>query len=157
MKYSLTASFLPSLLASLAIIQPSFAAVSQAAIDAAIKCNQEYGPLSFLLLKDEAVNAAIEDDIRQDLAKIGFDVQAKSLSKADINVARQGGDFHFSITETWGTPYDPNSSAGGWIGGEGGEGVYPAMVNFEAPATRQELLDMVADVLTHEEPSVLRP
>ena len=75
--------------------------VNPEALEAAIACNQEYGPLTFVLLEDEAVNAAIEDDIRNDLAKIGFDVEAKSLSKADINNARQSGNFHFSITETW--------------------------------------------------------
>lgn len=145
------------LLLSLTSLVPSLADASQEAIDAAIACNQEFGPLTFLLLEDEAVNAAIEDDIREDLAKLGFQVDARPLSKADINLARQSGDFHFSITETWGTPYDPNSYASGWIDGRGGAGVFPSMVNFEPPATRQELLDMVADVLTHEDPNVLRP
>ena len=64
--------------------------------------------------------------IRRDLAAIGLRVEARALSKADINVARQAGDFHFSLTETWGTPYDPHSTAGGWIDGKGGEGVFPS-------------------------------
>ena len=64
--------------------------------------------------------------IRRDLAAIGLRVEARALSKADINDARQAGDFHFSLTETWGTPYDPHSTAGGWIDGKGGEGVFPS-------------------------------
>mmetsp|Transcript_16392 Transcript_16392/g.40016 ORF Transcript_16392/g.40016 Transcript_16392/m.40016 type:complete len:261 (+) Transcript_16392:404-1186(+) len=128
---------------------------SAAALDDAIACNKQYGPLVFVLLEDEAVNAAIEDDIRNDLAKIGFEVEARPLSKADLNKARQSGNFHFSITETWGTPYDPMSYASGWIDGKGGEGVYPSMVNFDGPSTREELLGMVEDVLQQEDPRVL--
>jgi len=129
--------------------------VSAAALDDAMACNQQYGPLVFLLLEDEAVNAAIEDDIRNDLAKVGFEVEARPLSKADINNARQNGNFHFSITETWGTPYDPMSYASGWIDGKGGQGVYQSMVNFDGPSSREELLEMVEDVLQQEDPRVL--
>ena len=132
-------------------------AVNPGVLEAAISCNQEYGKLVFVLLENEAVNAAIEDDIRSDLAKIGFDnVEARVLSKADLNVARQSGNFHFSITETWGTPYDPHSYAGGWIDGNGGQGVYESMVNFDGNDSREELLDMVEDVLKHEDPDVLK-
>ena len=131
------------------------AKVDQASLDAAIECNKEFGPLKFILLEDEAVNAAIEDDIRADLEKVGFEVEAQPLSKAEINIARQSGDFHFSITETWGTPYDPHSYASGWIDGNGGAGVYPSMVNLEAPSTREELLDLVKDVLKEEDTKAL--
>jgi ABC-type transport system substrate-binding protein len=130
--------------------------IAAALLDAAIECNQGYGPLKFVILEEEAVNAAIEDDIRQDLAKLGFQVERVTLSKADINTARQSGDFHFSITETWGTPYDPHSFASGWIDGAGGEGVYEAMVNFEKPSSREDLLEMVKDVLQQEDPEILR-
>jgi len=79
------------------------------------------------------------------------------LSKADLNLARRGGDFHFSITETWGTPYNPHSYASGWIDGAGGEGVYPAMVNFAPPSRREKLLGMVKvkNVLQQENAQVL--
>ena len=77
------------------LARPGLAAGS---LDEAIACNSEFGKLVFVLLEDEAVNAAIEDDIRSDLAKIGFEVERRTLSKADLNVARQSGNFHFSIT-----------------------------------------------------------
>lgn len=46
--------------------------VDAGALQAAVACNQKREPLKFLLLENEAVNAAIEDDIRQDLARIGL-------------------------------------------------------------------------------------
>ncbi|KAL3939759.1 MAG: hypothetical protein SGARI_001251 [Bacillariaceae sp.] len=143
------------LAASAAAIVSAEQAVNPAVLDAAVACNQEYGPLTFVLLEDEAVNAAIEDDIRADLAKIGFEVEKRPLSKADLNTARQSGNFHFSITETWGTPYDPMSYASGWIDGKGGAGVYPSMINFSPGSSRDELLGMVETVLQQEDPRVL--
>ena len=130
--------------------------VNPGALEAAIACNQELGDLDFVFLEDEAVVRSIEDDVRSDLAAVGFNVVAKPLNKADLNVARQAGDFHLSISETWGLPYDPHSFAQGWIDGAGGEGIFPAMVNFDAPSSRQELLDMVEDVLETENPNLAR-
>ena len=85
--------------------------VNPGALEAAIGCNQEFGDLEFVFLEDDAVVRSIEDDVRSDLAAIGFNVVAKPLSKADLNTARQSGDFHLSISETWGLPYDPHSFA----------------------------------------------
>lgn len=130
--------------------------VNPGALEAAIGCNQEFGDLEFVFLEDDAVVRSIEDDVRSDLAAIGFNVVAKPLSKADLNTARQSGDFHLSISETWGLPYDPHSFAQGWIDGNGGEGIFPAMVNFDAPSSRQELLDMVEDVLQTDNPIIAR-
>ena len=83
--------------------------VNPQALDAAIQCNQQLGELEFVFLEDEAVVRSIEDDIRANLAEIGLTVTAKPLSKADLNNARQAGDFHLSISETWGLPYDVSS------------------------------------------------
>ena len=76
--------------------------------------------------------------------------------QADINNVRQNGEFHFSITETWGTPYDPHAFASGWIDGLGGEGVYQAMVNFANGDSRETLLEMVEDVLQQDDPNILK-
>jgi ABC-type transport system substrate-binding protein len=126
--------------------------VNAGALKAAISCNQELDDLEFVFLEDEAVVRSIEDDVRSDLAAIGFNVEGRPLSKADLNTARQSGDFHISISETWGLPYDPHSFAQGWIDGNGGEGIFPAMVNFDEPSSREELLDMVKDVLQQDDP-----
>lgn len=130
--------------------------VNSGALSAAKSCNEKLGDLDFVFLDDEAVVRAIEDDIRADLAEIGFNVVARPLSKADLNVARQGGDFHFSISETWGLPYDPHSFAQGWIDGAGGEGIFPAMISLEGPSSREELLNKVDDVLQQDDPRVAK-
>lgn len=155
MKILFPISLFSTILGSSLLVQAQEIEVTTAAVNAAIECNKDYGPLSFVLLEDEAVNAAVEDDIRADLAKLGFTVEARRLSKEDINVARQSGDFHFSITETWGTPYDPHSYASGWIDGKGGEGIFPSMVNFDEPSSREELLELVKDVLKEDSVSEL--
>jgi len=49
-------------------------------------------------------------------------------------------------------PYDPHSFAQGWIDGNGGEGIFPAMVNFTGTSSREELLDMVKEVLQEDDP-----
>eukprot|EP00522_Entomoneis_paludosa_P004913 CAMPEP_0172466150 /NCGR_PEP_ID=MMETSP1065-20121228/55358_1 /TAXON_ID=265537 /ORGANISM="Amphiprora paludosa, Strain CCMP125" /LENGTH=70 /DNA_ID=CAMNT_0013222869 /DNA_START=6 /DNA_END=214 /DNA_ORIENTATION=+ len=45
--------------------------VDDQALARAVACNQNKPPLKFVLLENEAVNAAIEDDIRQDLERVG--------------------------------------------------------------------------------------
>lgn len=130
--------------------------IDSSALERAVKCNSERGTLTFVLLEDEAVNAAVEDDIRQSLEAIGFIVETRKLPKEEINEARQSGNFHFSITETWGTPYDPHSYASGWIDGKGGEGVFPSMENFAAPSSREELFGLIEDVLQEEDPGLLK-
>ena len=132
----------------------SATAINEGALKAAVDCNSKYGPLEFTFLEDDAVVRSIEDDVRANLALLGFDVEARPLNKADLNTARQGGDFHLSISETWGLPYDPHSFAQGWIGGNGGEGIYPAMANFDGDSSREELLEMVKEVLQQDDPRV---
>ena len=89
------------------------------------------------------------------LLVVSSSVEAVTLSKSDINDARQSGNFHFSLTETWGSPYDPHTYASGWIDGLGGEGVFPAMVNFAPGSSRAELLDLIKNMLRQDERSVL--
>lgn len=150
--------------------------VDASLLESAKECNARHPPLTFVFLETEAQDAAVEDDIRRDLATIGLQVEARALSKEDINVARQSGDFHFSLTETWGTPYDPHTTAGGWIDGKGGEGVYPSskykdnitiahwgsrltcliylflkqVANFAYGKSREELFDLIKDVLQED-------
>ena len=126
------------------------------ALEAAVACNADLGELDFVYLEDDAGVRAIEDDIRADLAVVGLNVRPVPLSKADLNTARQGGDFHISISETWGLPYDPHSFASGWIDGAGGEGIFPAMVNFDGDSSRAELLEMVKEVLQEDDPNAAR-
>lgn len=130
--------------------------VSQDLIDRAVEKNSEYGPLTFAYLSPEAANDAVEDDIRRDLEKLGFTIESKKLSKPDLNDLRQGGDFHLTITETWGTPYDPFTTAASWLDDKGGEGFHPAFENFPPGNSRDELYDMIRKVLQVEDPKQLK-
>jgi len=102
--------------------------------------------LDFILLGGDALSAQIEDDIRQDLAKINITVNTRLLAKADFNRAMQVGDFHLCFTESWGPPYDPHSFATGWFRPDN-EAHYPALDGLEAPMTKASLQQMVTDVL----------
>jgi len=105
--------------------------------------------LDFILLAGDALSAQIEDDIKQDLAKIGIRVNTRLLEKADFNKAMQDGDFHMCFTESWGPPYDPHSFATGWFRPQN-EAHYPALDGLEAPMTKARLEQMVGEVLKVE-------
>ena len=130
--------------------------VDQDMIDRAIAKNQEYGPLKFAYLSPEAANDAVEDDIRKDLEALGFSIETVKLGKSDLNDLRQGGDFHLTITETWGTPYDPFTTANSWLDDAGGEGFHPAFANFTEGNSREELYELIADALQLEDPIELK-
>jgi ABC-type transport system substrate-binding protein len=110
----------------------------------------EQHTLDFILLAGDAVSAQIEDDIRQDLAKINITVNTRLLEKADFNKAMQDGDFHLCFTESWGPPYDPHSFATGWFRPDN-EAHYPALAGpLEGGMTRATLEQMVSNVLKVE-------
>ena len=87
MKLSIAASSLV-LSASYTHVDVWGAEMERIVLELAKECNSQYGPLEFVLLEDEAVTAAVEDDIREDLAKLGFDVQARYLSKVSYHHIR---------------------------------------------------------------------
>ena len=60
--------------------------------------------LDFILLDGNAAHAAIEDDIRADLAAVGITAVARPLAKDDLNAAMVAGDFDLVFSETWGAP-----------------------------------------------------
>ena len=117
----------------------------------AVACNQERGALDFLLVEGDATGAAVEDDIRQHLEVFGFTVNAVKKPKDEFNADMQSGNFHMAFTESWGNPYDPHSYASGWIGGSGGDGNFEAFANFNPPASREELFELINDVMKEED------
>lgn len=70
--------------------------------------------LDFIVLKGDATLAAIEDDIRADLQKVGISVTTRFLEKDDFNSNMTTGNFNLCFSETWGPPYDPHSYAASW-------------------------------------------
>ncbi len=52
-------------------------------------CNAEVEAIDWLILEGDANAEAIEDEVRQDLEKIGFKVNTRFLTKNDYNQARK--------------------------------------------------------------------
>lgn len=100
------------------------------------------------MIDGDAKLQSIEDDIRSQLAVVGFDVTSRMLTKEEYNEANVNGTFHLAFSETWGAPYDPHSYASGWIAGD--EGHLQAMSNFEPPANREALFQDIEQVLLEE-------
>ena len=70
--------------------------------------------LEFMYLQGDAVHAAIEDDIRADLAEIGITVTAKPVDKDTLNADMVAGNYDLVFSETYGAPYDPHSYIKSW-------------------------------------------
>ena len=87
-----------------------------------LNCNDKCGAhkVEFILNQGDATHAAIEDDIRGYVEKVGFQVTTTRLSKDDWNAAQVAGNFSISFSETWGAPYDPHSYASAWLTGNEG-------------------------------------
>merc|ERR1712083_920432 len=87
-------------------------------------------------LEGAATIAAIEDDIRVDIEKDGF------------NVAKVAGKFNFAFSETWGPPYDPHSFAKSWSTTD--EAYYASLKGLKPPNTKKVLNEKIDDVLKEE-------
>ena len=84
--------------------------MSAATVRAACKATT----LDFLLLEGNTVHAAIEDDIRADLAVIGIDAVSRSVDRETFNADMVAGNYDMVFSETWGAPYDPHSYVASW-------------------------------------------
>ena len=58
-------------------------------IEDAKACNADVPAIDWLILEGDANAEAIEDEVRQDLEKIGFKVNTRFLTKNDYNQARK--------------------------------------------------------------------
>ena len=58
--------------------------------------------LDFMLLEDDSSHAAIEADIRDDLAKIGITVTARPVDKDTFNTDMVAGNYDMVFSKTWG-------------------------------------------------------
>ena len=101
--------------------------------------------IDFIMIEDNANLRSVEDNIREHLEVIGFEVNARHMTKEELNKAETDGDFHLSFSETWGAPYDPHSYATGWITGD--EGHKQALSNLDGSITRDMLFNRIEEVL----------
>ena len=104
--------------------------------------------LDFIVQKGDALLAAIEDDVRADLAKIGITVNVRFLEKEDMNSNMTSGNFNLCFSETWGPPYDPHSYAASWKSPD--EAHYAALQGLPAPNTQEKLSNDISAVLVEE-------
>ena len=65
--------------------------------------------VDFILLEGDATLAAVEDDIRADLEKVGITVNRRILPRDEFNTAMTSGDFNLAFSESWGPPCVPTT------------------------------------------------
>ncbi|KAH8064924.1 bacterial extracellular solute-binding protein [Aureococcus anophagefferens] len=87
-------------------------ALSGASTAAAADCKAT--TLDFLVLDGDATFAAIEDDIRANLAEVGITATARFLDRDAYNTDMVAGNFDVVFSQTWGAPYDPHSYVASW-------------------------------------------
>lgn len=102
--------------------------------------------VDFIVVEGEATLAALEDDIRIDLEKLGVNVTRRFLAKDDFNTAMTTGDFNMAFSETWGPPYDPHSYAKSWSVPD--EAHFAAHQGLQPPMTKADLDKKIDEVLT---------
>lgn len=112
----------------------------------AVECNKDLPPLDFVTVQDIAVNRAVEDDIRANLAVLGISVNARLMTKDERNTAVDEGDFHLTFSESYGPPYDPHGYASGWIDGAGGDGHHAAFAGID----HENLYDLIRQVIASD-------
>lgn len=88
--------------------------------------------------------ASVEDDIVEDLQKIGITVNTIKLDSEAYSETEKNGDYHLLFARTWGAPYDPHSYLESWQVPSHVE--YSAIGGLEAPLTRDELLGKIEAV-----------
>ena len=106
--------------------------------------------LDFIIKDEDPEVAAVEDDIVQDLAKIGIKVNTRKLSGEDYIHAELEGTYNMMFTRTWGAPYDPHSYLNSWAVPAHVE--YSALGELEPPLTRDSLFKMISDVQIQTDP-----
>lgn len=109
--------------------------------------------VDFIIKDNDPEIAAVEDDIVQDLAKIGITVNTRILNPSAYIEAELGGDYHMMFTRTWGAPYDPHSYLTSWAVPSHVE--YSAVGGLEPPMNRDRLLKMIADVQVQSDPFII--
>jgi len=112
------------------------------------KCTQAQHVLDFIVLEGDAEIAAVEDDIRTQLAAVHMTVNTRMLPKDQLNPNMTSGNFNMVFSETWGPPYDPHSFAASWLAPD--EGHYPAMDGLQAPQDKAWLTGKINAVLSIE-------
>ena len=81
------------------MMQKALLALALAAGTAAAAGDCKASTLDFVMLEGEASHAAIEEDIRKELAVVGIEVVPRVLNKEDFNTAMIDGDFELVFSD----------------------------------------------------------
>jgi ABC-type transport system substrate-binding protein len=109
--------------------------------------------VDFIIKDNDPEIAAVEDDIVQDLAKIGITVNTRVLNASAYIEAELSGDYNMMFTRTWGAPYDPHSYLTSW--GVPAHAEFSAIQSLEPPLTRDGLLAMIDEVQIQSDPFLI--
>ena len=104
--------------------------------------------LDFIVLEGEATLRAIEDDIAEDLAKVGITVNPRFLPRDEFNEAMVNGDFNMAFSESWGAPYDPQAFAASWNTPD--EAYFAALAGLPEPNSQEVLAKKIDAALLKE-------
>lgn len=109
--------------------------------------------IDFVVLDSDPEMAAVEDEIRADLSKIGIEVKTRFLDRESYGDVQVNGDYNMFFSRTWGAPYDPHSYLLSWAVPSHVE--YSAIENLAPPLTRDALTEKIANVQTElDEPTI---
>lgn len=97
--------------------------------------------LDVVLLEKDPILVAVEDEIRNDLARVGITVRSRFVDRETYGEMMINGDYHMFFSRTWGAPYDPHSYAMSWAVPSNAE--FAALANLTF-TTREALLEKVA-------------
>lgn len=106
--------------------------------------------IDFVMLDSDPEMTIVHDDIVEDLAKIGIEVDPKFVDRETYIQRERDGDFNILFSRTWGAPYDPHTYLSSWSVPAHVENA--AIGNLEAPLTRELLLGKIENVLTELDP-----
>lgn len=100
--------------------------------------------VDFVIKENDPEMAIIEDDIVQDLAKVGIDVNTRVVNASEYVRLEENGDYNLFFTRSWGAPYDPHTYLNAWDAPAHVE--YSAAGNFTGPLTRDSLFGRIKSV-----------
>ena len=100
--------------------------------------------VDFVIVDGNSQMEVVEDDIVQDLRKIGITVNTIKKSNEDYLATEKSGDYNMLFASTWGAPYDPHSYLESW--GTASHVEHSAINGLEPPLTRDDLLAKIENV-----------
>jgi nickel transport system substrate-binding protein len=94
---------------------------------------------------EQSTFAEIEADIVSNLRVIGIRASSLAVPKDQYNAMVVAGNFSAVLTESWGAPYDPHSTANSWRTANEGDGI--AQQGMRSP-NKTEFNALIASVLS---------